>query len=200
MDKASFSDYVVSMPAADERLLAELAECHAAYPAASAVSFLYVRMLKQLRPEQYEQEKKKLLLSIANRPVLQQTLLTMPPAEELPTVETEPSTAATETSVAAEEEHELLDELIDKFGTNAPKIKTEPEKPEANVNYGKESCVENPELISETLALIFAQQGYYGKAIKIYKKLCLQNPEKSCYFAAQIDKLKEERNNNNKTE
>lgn len=199
MDKASFSDYVVSMPAADERLLAELAECHAAYPAASAVSFLYVRMLKQLRPEQYEQEKKKLLLSIANRPVLQQTLLTVPAVEELPTAEIEQPTAAV-ASAAADEEHELLDELIDKFGTNAPKIKTEPEKPEANVNYGKESCVENPELISETLALIFAQQGYYGKAIKIYKKLCLQNPEKSCYFAAQIDKLKEERNNNNKTE
>ena len=199
MDKASFSDDVVSMPAADERLLAELAECHAAYPAASAVSFLYVRMLKQLRPEQYEQEKKKLLLSIANRPVLQQTLLTVPAVEELPAVEVEQPTAAV-ASAAADEEHELLDELIDKFGTNAPKIKTVPDKPEATVNYGKDSCVENPELISETLALIFAQQGYYGKAIKIYKKLCLQNPEKSCYFAAQIDKLKEERNNNNKTE
>ncbi len=199
MDKVSFSDYVVSMPAADERMLAELAECHNAYPAASAVSFLYVRMLKQLRPEQYEQEKKKLLLSIANRPVLQQTLLTMPAVEELPMAEVE-QPAAPVASVAADEEHELLDELIDKFGTNAPKIKTVPDKPEATVNYGKDSCVENPELISETLALIFAQQGYYGKAIKIYKKLCLQNPEKSCYFAAQIDKLKEERNNNNKTE
>ena len=199
MDKVSFSDYVVSMPAADERMLAELAECHNAYPAASAVSFLYVRMLKQLRPEQYEQEKKKLLLSIANRPVLQQTLLTMPAVEELPMAEVE-QPAAPVASVAADEEHELLDELIDKFGTNAPKIKTVPDKPEATVNYGKDSCVENPELISETLALIFAQQGYYGKAIKIYKKLCLQNPEKSCYFAAEIDKLKEERNNNNKTE
>lgn len=199
MDQAAFSEYIASMPAADERLLAELAECHAAYPAASAVSFLYVRMLKELHPEQYEKEKKKLLLSIANRPVLQQSLLTMPVFEELPTVEVDQPEAAV-TSAAAEEEHELLDELIDKFGTNAPKIKTVPEKPDATVNYGKDSCVENPELISETLALIFAQQGYYGKAIKIYKKLCLQNPEKSCYFAAQIDKLKEERNNNNKTE
>ena len=199
MDQAVFSEYIASMPAADERLLAELAECHAAYPAASAVSFLYVRMLKELHPEQYEKEKKKLLLSIANRPVLQQSLLTMPVFEELPTVEVDQPEAAV-TSAAADEEHELLDELIDKFGTNAPKIKTVPEKPDATVNYGKDSCVENPELISETLALIFAQQGYYGKAIKIYKKLCLQNPEKSCYFAAQIDKLKEERNNNNKTE
>lgn len=199
MDQAAFSEYIASMPAADERLLAELAECHAAYPAASAVSFLYVRMLKELHPEQYEKEKKKLLLSIANRPVLQQSLLTMPVFEELPTVEVDQPEAAV-TSAAADEEHELLDELIDKFGTNAPKIKTVPEKPDATVNYGKDSCVENPELISETLALIFAQQGYYGKAIKIYKKLCLQNPEKSCYFAAQIDKLKEERNNNNKTE
>ena len=199
MDQAAFSEYIASMPAADERLLAELADCHAAYPAASAVSFLYVRMLKELRPEQYEKEKKKLLLSIANRPVLQQSLLTIPAFEELPMVEVEQPAVAV-TSEVAEEEHELLDELIDKFGTNAPKIKTVPEKPDAAVNYGKDSCVENPELISETLALIFAQQGYYGKAIKIYKKLCLQNPEKSCYFAAQIDKLKEERNNNNKTE
>ncbi|MCQ2285847.1 MAG: hypothetical protein MJZ76_03100 [Bacteroidales bacterium] len=88
---------------------------------------------------------------------------------------------------------ELIDNLIDKFSNDPPKIKFDPEIHDENYNYGKSSCIENPEIISETLAKIFAEQGYVGKAVKIYKKLALHNPEKSCYFADQIKKLKIEK-------
>lgn len=198
MDQVLFSEIVKSMPATDERLLVDLSACLDIYPAASSVSFIYASLLKQLYPDKYELEKKKLLLSIVNRPTLQ-SLCPPESVVEIPEISFSEQSSY-EPAVGLEEEHELLDELIDKFGNNAPKIKAPSEKQEVLVNYGKISCVENPELVSETLALIFAQQGYYGKAMKIYKKLCLQNPEKSCYFAAQINKLKEERNNNNKTE
>ncbi len=42
---------------------------------------------------------------------------------------------------------------------------------------------------TETLAEIYAEQGYLDEAKQIYSKLSLRNPEKSVYFAALIEKL-----------
>ena len=43
---------------------------------------------------------------------------------------------------------------------------------------------------TETLAAIYAEQGYYEQAAKIYSQLILAYPEKSAYFASLIEKLK----------
>ena len=58
---------------------------------------------------------------------------------------------------------------------------------------------ENDEILSqfctETLAQIYADQGYYKQAKYIYSQLVLRYPEKNVYFAALIQKLDElERN------
>ena len=45
-------------------------------------------------------------------------------------------------------------------------------------------------LCTETLASIYAQQGYYQQAIEIYSKLCLLYPEKSAYFATLVKEVK----------
>ena len=47
------------------------------------------------------------------------------------------------------------------------------------------------DLYTETLAQIYAEQGYYGQAKDIYAKLILAYPEKNAYFAALIQKLEE---------
>ena len=47
------------------------------------------------------------------------------------------------------------------------------------------------DLYTETLAQIYAEQGYYEQAKHIYSKLILAYPEKSAYFAALIEKLNE---------
>ena len=48
---------------------------------------------------------------------------------------------------------------------------------------------ENVDLVSETLAQIYADQGHPERAKEIYIKLSLQSPEKSAYFASLIDNL-----------
>lgn len=47
------------------------------------------------------------------------------------------------------------------------------------------------EIYTETLANVFFEQGKKEKAIEIYRKLILLNPDKSAYFAAKIDQLKD---------
>ena len=45
---------------------------------------------------------------------------------------------------------------------------------------------------TETLAQIFADQGRYEEAKRIYSKLLLKFPEKNAYFAALIEKMEQE--------
>lgn len=46
------------------------------------------------------------------------------------------------------------------------------------------------EFYTETLARIYAEQGYYDEAIRVYAKLILLYPEKSAYFAALAEEIK----------
>jgi hypothetical protein len=86
----------------------------------------------------------------------------------------------------------LQSELIDKFIIANPRI--EPHKDKTIVpteDISKLFVEESASLVSETLAKIYVSQGYYSKAIDIYEKLSLKFPEKSSYFASQIEKVKE---------
>ena len=58
------------------------------------------------------------------------------------------------------------------------------------VDTARKSILEHDDLATETLAQIYAGQGHFHRAIKIYQQLMLKFPEKSRYFAAQIEKLK----------
>ncbi len=49
---------------------------------------------------------------------------------------------------------------------------------------------ENDEYITETLSRIYLKQGHYQKAIDSFKRLSLKFPEKSVYFAQQIEEIK----------
>jgi hypothetical protein len=52
-----------------------------------------------------------------------------------------------------------------------------------------EHSIEEREVLTETMAEVWAKQGNIAKAREVYNKLSLQNPTKSSYFAAKIDEL-----------
>lgn len=56
----------------------------------------------------------------------------------------------------------------------------------------KESLIENEELVTETLAKIYALQGNISKAVRAYEILSLKFPQKSAYFATLIQNLKKQ--------
>lgn len=55
---------------------------------------------------------------------------------------------------------------------------------------------EEDDLVTEELAEIYRRQGLKDEACAIYRKLSLQNPEKSVYFAELIDEISSEPKDN----
>jgi len=118
--------------------------------------------------------------------------------KKMPEKETKPASAlrsATEKSKTDAEKDKAalsVDELIDEFIKNEPGMSRTGASFFSPVEAAKVSIVDKENIVSETLANIYFDQGNFEKAINIFKKLSLKFPEKSSYFAALILKVEEE--------
>ncbi|MBN1144118.1 MAG: hypothetical protein JXA72_06835 [Bacteroidales bacterium] len=84
-------------------------------------------------------------------------------------------------------------ELIDRFIETSPRIQpTKGDQPQVDIS--EDSVKEHDGIFTDTLARIYVKQGYYSKAIFAYEKLILKYPEKSDYFAGQIEDIKKLKN------
>ncbi len=88
----------------------------------------------------------------------------------------------------------ILDQEIDQIENKTKKSKLNIEEYEEPADVANDvasnSLLEDNSIVTETLAGILARQGHNEKAIEMYKKLSLQYPEKSSFFAGKIEKLK----------
>ena len=180
MKKIEINNFFENFPVEPESQLALLETYHQKYPASHFVTFFYLKMLQEKSPKKYELLKSKLLLSIFNRNEFHACKL-----EYFTTLE------------FTEDKIDAIAILATQFEQNIPKIKFDPDRHNANTNLAEFGEIEDIEFISETLAMVYADQGYTGKATQILKKLMLQNPEKNTYFAALIETVKSSVNNRN---
>ncbi|GLU43695.1 hypothetical protein [Allomuricauda sp. NBRC 101325] len=79
-------------------------------------------------------------------------------------------------------------ELLDKFIQNNPKIV--PKESNQKINIKESTKIDQNELMTETLAKVYLEQKKYKKAIQAFKILSLKYPEKSGFFADQIQAVK----------
>lgn len=86
------------------------------------------------------------------------------------------------------------DELVNRFLASPP---SRPGKQPAEhsskslTSEGSESLQSDQNLATETLAQLHLRQNHPEEALKIYRQLRLRYPEKSVYFDAQIEKVKQ---------
>ena len=100
----------------------------------------------------------------------------------------------TESSSKVIQDHKF--DLIDKFIAAKPKIQPI-KKDTPTYNIAKAQMIQSEALMTETLARIYVEQKNYNKAIQSYKILSLKYPEKSGFFADQIQAVKELQEQNN---
>ena len=86
------------------------------------------------------------------------------------------------------------DYILEKFIREEPQIKPPNSEKLDTENKARKSAEDPNDLVSETLAQIYTDQMLFHKAVETYKKLSLKFPEKSTYFADQIQELEKKIN------
>ncbi|MEO2050836.1 MAG: hypothetical protein ABGX00_03660 [Allomuricauda sp.] len=94
-----------------------------------------------------------------------------------------------EENVMEELERKKKFELLDRFIENNPKIVPK-ETPNLKLDIKDSTKFDKNELMTETLAKVYLEQKKYKKAIQAFKILSLKYPEKSGFFADQIQAVK----------
>jgi len=206
----------------NQETLPLLKELNERYPAFEAGWILYLKNLKNLNDSSFEQELIHVAIRIQDRRKLylflnEPTRITELDESTITETDTRkelksdnlilPSEYQVETMIAPEEP--LSDSvrtiqeksgkkisLIEKFLEAQPKMPpmNEPKSGSPMESQSQPEDVSD-DLVTETLAMIYSQQGYYKKAIQIFEKLSLKYPEKSTYFAGHIEKIKNLMNN-----
>lgn len=175
--------------------LEELKGLTVKYPYFQAGWLLYLKNLKILDHKEFESELNKAAIYVADRDKLYHFLH----AEKISSKKIYDKSGSEYILGSADDfdSRKEKESLIDSFIRSQPSIKfgNNSEEISAFNDIAEKSISENDEIITETLANIFIQQKKYDKAIDAFEKLSLKFPEKSSYFAARIEKVKELKNN-----
>ena len=184
----------------NEETVMELKLLTEKYPWFQLGWMLYLKNLKQIDSPEYLAVLKKVAARVPNRRVLY-NYLNSDSQKQSENNEVENSLDVFD-GFENETENVEGNSLIDKFLLSKPgtirRISDEEDSQgiENRIANIEKSVTENDELVTDTLASIYLQQKNYEKALAAYKKLSLKYPEKSIYFATQIEEIEKLKNTN----
>ncbi len=190
----NFLNYFPGIYGDRSEIVKKMEDLHYRFPASSVVNLFYLRILQDYKLKDFEKKKSKLLLTLPHRATLLRMQVELPKFQDEILQNVQKIKPTPPIQQTRSEEHQEIDSLITQFTQNPPKMIFSPERHDASINFETNPNDERFEPISETLAIIYAEQGYTGKAVKMFKKLGLLFPEKSSYFADQIKKIKNKDN------
>lgn len=196
MQKEAFYNYLNHPEKLNQDSLAELKGVVENYPTFQAAWVLLLKNLKMLDDPDFDSYLERGAIRIADRRKLYHFLhqeetaddkLTAELADQDPLVKEYMAPGFYQLSDRKEDREETLVDLIRSIRKKeAEKVLDEVETPAETETEEKS----DNSFVTETLAKIYAQQKHYQKAIEAYKNLSLKFPEKSTYFAGQIEILK----------
>lgn len=176
MNRSELLEYIKHPERLNEKSLEDLRRLVQEYPYFQTAVLLYLRNLKNTGDLSYTSELKRTALLVADRTRLEEVMEGK--FEELEELES---------SGTPKLQHQ---DLIDRFITENPRIKpVNSDTLTDNTVIVAEDENITDSIFTESLAKIYIKQKQYSKAIRIFEKLNLKYPEKSSYFADQIEKL-----------
>jgi len=188
MHKDIFNDIIAVNDFSDATKIPLLNEVLSEYPCCHLIRIMYIKSLYINKDSEFEQE---LLISsayISDRGNLHRVIHGLDQALQLTIKHSFAPLTNMKDDISKED-------LIEQFIHSEPVIGRIADKENTSFSgktdeLAKKSITDNDDFTSETLAEIYVKQGNIKKAIKIYEKLSLKNPEKSSYFAAKLEKIK----------
>jgi tetratricopeptide (TPR) repeat protein len=189
----------------NDKTLSELKEILDEYPYFQSAHLLYVRNLLNEKNFRFASQLKTSAIHITDRSVLYQLLnpqtnSTEKEASKIEQKKKQPDRIPLEGSYQLEGEVDSavsLAQLVKDINESAVRHR-HPLRADIPENSSEEDYPSpeeegepdvNEEFITETLARIYIKQGLYKNAIDAFQRLKLKYPEKSIYFARQIDEV-----------
>jgi len=198
MHTAEFYNLIYDPQLLNDKTVAELKIITEKYPWFQLGWMLYLKNLKQIDSPEYQSVLKKAAIRTQSSKLLYNYLNSGFQRKSY-NIEFENQVLVFEES---ETENGSGNSLIDKFlMTGTGKIRNiqgdnNNSETENRIEIIEKSTAENDDIITETLAAIYFQQKNFEKALAAYKKLSLKYPEKSIYFATQIEEIEKLKNTN----
>lgn len=192
MTPQELSRYIANPELLDMAKVEELEVLLERYPHFNAVAVVYLKRIKELDLGRYSSALKRLALSIGDTSKLAKyiedvtDISSSVAGSELKSIISQPrqSYQLADKGMKPESLTSLATHLVDTYTTDKDRIKRSEQSDDVAEDIEEEEHSE--ELITETLAKIYLNQGLFREAIASYEKLSLKYPKKNAYFADRV--------------